>query len=83
MANLIAAGESFVGSYSSVYRGRGWSKPTRMIEVTLGEHRKWNGREGRYDDGETYEFTFKSVDDARLVANAILAEVRQCKAAMK
>lgn len=83
MARGIAAETSFVGSYSSVYRGRAWSKPVRQIELTLGEATRWNGREGKYEHGDVFEFTFESIEDARLIANAILREVKVAKAAGK
>lgn len=81
MARAITASESFVGSYSAVHRGRGWSKPTRQIELTLGEERTWNGREGKWNPSDSYEFTFDSIEDARLIANAILREVKVAKQA--
>lgn len=80
MAKPIACEESFVGSYTAVHRGRGWSKPTRMIELTLGEKRTWNGREGKWNPGDSFEFTFDSVHDAERVARQILAEVKLVKA---
>jgi hypothetical protein len=78
VARPLAAHNSYVGSYADVYRGRGYSKPTRSIEVTLGERYYW--KDGLTVQGEQYEFTFDSIEDARLVANAILAEVKACKA---
>jgi hypothetical protein len=76
----LVASNSFVGSYSEVYRGRGWSRPTRAIEVTLGERRYW--KDGEYCDGAQHVFVFDSIEDARLVANAILAEVRHAKSSI-
>jgi hypothetical protein len=78
VARPLVASNSFVGSFSAVHQGRGYSKPTRTIEVTLGERHYYSG--GQYHDGEQYEFHFDSIEDARLVANAILAEVRHVKA---
>jgi hypothetical protein len=79
VARPLVASNSFVGSFSSVHQGRGYAKPTRTIEVTLGERYRYV--DGQYKDGEQYEFHFDSIEDARLIANAILAEVRQIKAA--
>jgi hypothetical protein len=49
-----------------------------VIEVTLGERMLW--KDDKLVSGEQYEFVFASIEDARLVANAILAEVKACKA---
>lgn len=52
-----------------------------MIEVTLGEGRYW--KDGKYVEGEQRVHVFDSIEDARLVANAILHEVKIVKAASK
>jgi hypothetical protein len=81
VARPISASNSFVGSYSAVHQGRSYSRPEREIEITLGERYKYVN--GQVQTGDTYEFTFDSIEDARLIANAILAEVRACKAMKK
>jgi hypothetical protein len=78
MARPIRAEASFVGSFVEVFRGRGWNRPRRVIEVTLGDGRYW--QDGRYHEGEQVEYTFASLEDARLFANDILREVKFCKA---
>jgi hypothetical protein len=78
MPRPIVASNSFVGSWQRVHQGRGYVRPPRTIEVTLGEHYSYEG--GQYKDGEQHEFRFDSIEDARLVANAILKEVRAVKA---
>lgn len=77
MARPLQAARSSIGSYSSVHMGRGYSKPYRNIEITLGERSRWVNNQ--MQSGEEFKFEFDTIEDARLIANAILAEVRACK----
>lgn len=81
MAKPLTAQNSEVGSTSDVYQGRAYSRPIRRIRVVLGERHGWSN--GSVVHGDRHAFTFDSVEDARLIANAILAEVKIARAARR